>query len=279
MESRFSQRLSYLMKERKISGQKIGDAIGKSQKTISRYVNGEIDPSVEMKNAIYRAIADISGVEEDATTEEELDMREMFWELPKDAGEVLLGQEALVVAESNELNLIKTFQMLSFGAKKYYLENFETFHNVESWENEVLNYFHSLSSGKQEELIKHLENFNFDYKVLVNADKISAYMKMISNSEKRPVLIIDKDKLAEYESRQEDLLQEEFENKLFEISSGNSKGEIPGYPWFLSYTPHDWYFLLRVQIFELYDKRTCLWNAELGIETGIKLAYLLDAIK
>ena len=46
MENNFSKRLTQLMKQRKISGQKIGEAVGKSQKTISRYANGEIDPPV-----------------------------------------------------------------------------------------------------------------------------------------------------------------------------------------------------------------------------------------
>ena len=63
MENNFSKRLTQLMKQRKISGQKIGEAVGKSQKTISRYANGEIDPPVEMKNKIYKAISDLSGYE------------------------------------------------------------------------------------------------------------------------------------------------------------------------------------------------------------------------
>ena len=80
METRFSQRLSKLMKERKISGQKIAAAVGKSQKTISRYATGEIEPTEELKNAIFRVIADISGLEEDALTERDLEEREFFQE-------------------------------------------------------------------------------------------------------------------------------------------------------------------------------------------------------
>ena len=69
--SRFSHRLTVLMRKRKISGQKIGELVGKSQKTISRYANGEVEPSNEVKNQIYGAIAKLSGIEEDGITEEE----------------------------------------------------------------------------------------------------------------------------------------------------------------------------------------------------------------
>lgn len=285
METRFSQRLSLLMKKRKISGQRLGAAVGKSQKTISRYANGEIDPGVEMKNAIYRAIADISGNEEDAMTEAQLDEQEFFWELSKEmmenpeCAEVQMGLEMAEEREEKERNLIHTFQMLSLGAKEYYLENFEAFHKVETWENKILEFFHGLPSGKQEELIKYLENFNFDYKVLTNADKLASYMKMLTNSKKRPVLIMDKDKETKSLSKKEKSLQEAFEHKLYEISVGTMQEEIPYYPWFLSYSPQDWYFLLRVQIFELYDKSTCMWDSEFGIELGVKLAHLLDAMK
>ena len=78
-QSRFSHRLTVLMRKRKISGQKIGDMIGKSQKTISRYANGEVEPSNEIKNQIYAAIAELSGIEEDGIPEEELELRELLW--------------------------------------------------------------------------------------------------------------------------------------------------------------------------------------------------------
>ncbi len=285
METRFSKRLSLLMKERKISGQKLGTAVGKSQKTISRYATGEIEPSEEMKNRIYRAIADFSGIGEDGMTEAELDEKEFFWRLSDeytkemDCVELQLGQELAGKMMSNETNLIKTFQRLSPGAKKYYLMNFEALHLVEDWENAVLNFFHSLSSSKQEELVRYLENFNFDYKALGNVGKLSAYLKMIENAEKRPILIIEKWKEEEIVSEKNKALLKEFEEKLLEINMGNCQGVIPFYPWFLSYTPYDWYFLFRVQIFELYDKETCLWDEELGTETGVKLAYLLDAME
>ncbi len=285
METRFSKRLSLLMKERKISGQKLGAAVGKSQKTISRYATGEVEPSEEMKNIIYRAIANFSGIVEDGMTEAELDEQEFFWRWSEeytkeiDCIERRLAQDVMNKLTGNASDLIKVFQKLSLGAKKYYLTNFETLHLVEDWENAVLDFFHGLSASKQEELVRYLENFNFDYKTLGNVGKLSAYMKMIKNAERRPILIIDRLNEGRIVNGQKDSLIKEFEEMLLEISTGKRQGVMPIYPWFLSYTPYDWYFLLRVQIYELYDKQTCLWDEELGTEIGVKLAHLLDAMK
>ena len=285
METRFSKRLSLLMKERKISGQKLGAAVGKSQKTLSRYATGEVEPSEEMKNMIYRAIANFSGIVEDGMTEAELDEQEFFWRWSEeytkeiDCTERRLAQDVMNKLTGNASDLIKVFQKLSLGAKKYYLTNFETLHLVEDWENAVLDFFHGLSASKQEELVRYLENFNFDYKALGNVGKLSAYMKMIKNAERRPILIIDRLNEGRIVNGQKDSLIKEFEEMLLEISTGKRQGVMPIYPWFLSYTPYDWYFLLRVQIYELYDKQTCLWDEELGTEIGVKLAHLLDAMK
>ena len=136
-------------------------------------------------------------------------------------------------------------------------------------------------------MIAYLERFDFDYKSLANIDKISAYMKMISESQRSPLLIIDKEIDTKKLSKKEEVLFEQFENNLFEISIGNKQGIIPYYPWFLSYTSYDWYFLLRVQIFELYETEECLWAAdwsedagpEMPVIVGRKLAFLLDSMR
>ena len=285
METRFSQRLTWLMKERKISGQKIGAAVGKSQKTISRYATGEIEPNEQMKNAIYQAIAAISGIEEDGMTEDELEDREFFgklsedWTTNPDCIDEQMGLEIYERNVTNEANLCDVFRKLTPQAKKYYLENFDVFHMVEMWEEDVLEFFRNLSASKQEELIKYLENFNFDYKALYNTNKLGAYMTMISNASKRPVLIMEQVEEVREISKQEERMVDEYECRLFDIRIGNAQGEMPYYPWFLSYTSREWYFLLRVQIFELYDKQTCMWDVENGIEVGVMLAHLLDAMR
>ncbi len=250
-QTRFSQRLALLMKERKISGQKIADAIGKSQKTISRYVNGEIDPSNEVKNAIYKAIASISGIEDDAMTEEELDEEEIFLEM------------STYFSESDN----DAFAKLSNAAKEYYSENLEDLILVEEWEDDVLNFYHKLSSTKQEEMANYLDNFNFTYKSVKNTEKLAAYMRMIERSNKRPVILIN-DEAADKKS------DEEFYKKVKKMGV-----KLPSHPYFLSYGPYDWYLLLRINIYELYDDKQCRWDEKTDNAVGVKLAHLLNAMK
>ena len=293
METRFSQRLSRLMKERKISGKSIGEAIGKSQKTISRYVNAEIDPPEEIKNAIFRAIAEISGIKEDGLTERELDERELFGEVAEwfsqnpECGEKRLSEELMNEIERNGRNLRKTFRKLSKDAKQYYVKHFDALHMVEEWEDEVLKFYHKLTSAKQEELIKYLERFDFNYETLANTEKLAAYAQMISVSREVPLSIIDNEIISEELSDKKESLIEEFESELFEIVIGNKPGNILYYPWYLSYTSHDWYLLLRIHIFELQEYETYMWAAEWTAENGPempvvigrKLAFLLDSMK
>lgn len=282
-QTRFSQRLSLLMKERKISGQRIGDAIGKSQKTISRYANGEVDPDNDTKNAIYRVIADISGIEEDAMTEEELAEQELFDEWTDDLlvhpeyREWEMGAE-LQKEESYRLdNLEKKFDQLSLGAKQYYLKYMDKFHLIEEWEYEVMDVFHKLSTQKQVELVEYLEHFDFTYKKLRNTEKIASYMEMIGCAEKSPILI--KENNVSEENKKRDLvLKKEWSERMLEICN-REKYYVPYSPYFLSYSPYDWYFLLRVQIFEIYeDGNEYFWGDEHGgICIGNKLMHLLDS--
>ncbi len=285
METRFSRRLSSLMKERKISGQRIGEIVGKSQKTISRYATGEIEPSQDMKNEIYRAIATISGIKEDALTEEELDQREVFWEMSEqikefpDSMEIQIANQLAVEDVENTKNLINIFRMLSVDTKEYYLAHFDIFHSMEYWEVAVLDFFHELAQYRKEELIRYLENFNFDYKSLSNIGKLGGYMRMISDSQNRPLFIIDKDSVSDSLCAEEMSLIDEFHARFYESQNGYEHITIPSYPWFLSYTPYDWYFLLRVLIFELQDETKCLWSDDYEIILGAKLAFLLNSMK
>lgn len=282
-QTRFSQRLAALMKERKISGQKIGDAIGKSQKTISRYANGEVDPSNEIKNAIYRVIADISGIEEDAMTEELLE-QEWFGDWAKDVmNNSECGEWKLVVEAENENgnrleNLKSSFEQLSLGAKQYYIKYLEKFHLLEDWEYEVVDVFHKLSSKKQTELVEYLEHFDFTYKKLNCTKKMATYMEMIENSKECPVLIKDNGEFIKTKEN-DSTIKEEWLEKIVAMMYQNT-GYIPYVPCFLTYTPYDWYFLFRLQIFELYDRefKVCWGEEHGGVCLGNKLMHLLESI-
>lgn len=285
METRFSQRLSMLMKERKISGQRIADAIGKSQKTISRYANGEVDPSNEIKNNIYRVIADMSGIEEDATTEEELDSQEdweklcieLEEEFQPGCGEWELGLQTQMEEEDNSRKLMKIFHELTLGAKKYYMQNVNTFHMVEEWEFAVMELFHEFKPQKQAEFVKYLEKFDYNFEQLKYggcAYKIAAYIEMVRNSENRPMLLIEKNKEEDTNSREEKELEEKYEREL-EYYLNAPVEVLSDYPNLLSYTPYDWYVLLRITIFELYDPDKRLWSQEYS---EIYIGGLLDTL-
>lgn len=290
METRFSQRLSMLMKERKISGQRIGDAIGKSQKTISRYANGEVDPSNEIKNMIYRVIADISGIKEDATTEEELDLQknleriyaELNEEIQPGCYEWELGIQESERTEEKYWQHERVFHDLSLGAKNYYMENINAFHLVEEWEYCVLDLFHAFTPRQQERFIKYLENFNYHFEELrknCSANKIAAYTEMVVRSKNRPALLIEKNRNADTWSIEEKKLEEEF-SRILDQKKYSDNEEMLGYPEFLSFSPYDWYVLLRITIFELYDSEPHLWSQEQSeVYIGRALDTLLGSIR
>ncbi len=56
---------------------------------------------------------------------------------------------------------------------------------------------------------------------------------------------------------------------------------FPEKPEFLSFDQNDWYFLLRIAIFELYDDNAdCLWGDEHGeIYLHSKLNLLMTAVE
>jgi len=255
-QSRFSHRLTVLMRKRKISGQKIGDMIGKSQKTISRYANGEVEPSNEIKNQIYAAIAELSGIEEDGIPEEELELRELLW---KDWGYENIDCEWVAYEYGvNDLDmenaervesLTEDFDGLSTQEKKYYLENFFLFHCTNERDFELVERFHSLTDKKQKELLLFLEHFDFNYKSLNCEEEMAAFLQLVRKSTERPIDI----KEVTLDSKNDAILKNRFEENLHEILRGAVLGSIPYHPVFLKYTPLDWYFLLRVMIFDLYE--------------------------
>lgn len=55
----YGYRLQGLMKRHKITGAALGNAIGVSQKTISRYCNGDTQPTQERQNEIERALQNV----------------------------------------------------------------------------------------------------------------------------------------------------------------------------------------------------------------------------
>lgn len=277
-QTRFSERLTLLMKKRKISGRKIGDAIGKSQKTISRYANGDVDPSVETKNLIYKVISDLSGYPEDGLSEQELDQieldRKIICSFVDGGAEYKLAEEYQQELDYKYKCLSQKFKKLSVGAKKYFLQEFDSFLYVESWEIDVLDFFHELKTQKQIELLRYLECFNLDFEHMKKSNSLPAYLHMISTAKDRPLILYNEESNDDINSNDLDKTFIERLNILYYESNYLPNIEC------LSFTPYDWYFLSRVCIFEMYDTgETVSWSDSHECLVGERLAQLLDSFK
>jgi transcriptional regulator with XRE-family HTH domain len=293
MKTQFSERLSLLMKERKISGQKIGELVGKSQKTISRYANGEIEPPEEMKNAIFKAISTLSGIEDDWNIQNQPHLFNEY-----DLGDWFIdpnGAEAEIARnyERNDLNNIafleKEFAHMTTQAQKYYLKYFDHFMKIHEWEMFVLDFIHSLEAKKQENLLNYLEKFTVYYGGIQSPEKLASYMYMISAASNRPSIIYAREaKNTNSQSKE----QRDFSDKLSALFSHFSPYNTDDYMndglldqsiipscEYLKYSPFDWYLLLRLQIFEYYDDtlNTVFWCEEYPTTLGPKLFGLLNS--
>ena len=109
----------------------------------------------------------------------------------------------------------------------------------------------------------------------------SAYIEMIEISKGRPTSL--KSSKKENSNIANSLFEkwdEEYNHLLYE-STG--RYYFPEKPEFLSFDPSDWYFLLRIAIFELYDDdMKCLWCGEEGEHGELyihsNLYLLMDAV-
>ena len=284
-QTRFSQRLSHLMKERKISGQKIGAAIGKSQKTISRYANGEVDPSNEVKNLIYKVIADISGIEEDGTTEEILALSEHMRTSDWTEAELLLeeGPENEDVEADPIDRLFASFDKLSRGAQSYFNEHMRLFAQVTKEDMELMTMFRNLPPKKQNKFMKFLEGASMSFDMRGDAVKIGAFMQLVEISRDKPVLIYDRRESTSAWDEKTAEINGLFFNSCIKTEYGwNCKGSVPCTFDFLGYGPLDWYYLLRVAMYSAVDRDIDICSLNAGsakIFAGSNLRTLLHAIE
>lgn len=274
----FSRRLSYLMKERKISGKKIGDAIGKTQKTISRYANAEVDPDTATKNKILKAISEISGISDDGKTIEDLERESLL----NDSNYIIddslsLGTEYTDEICENTNSLETIYNQLSLSARTYYFKYIKQLHLVTDCEHEIVAIYKSLEPQKRQKLLATLEKYDFNFSNLKGTDKMSSYLQMIKASEKRPVII----KKEQNEIANTSDLDQKWSDAINMMMYENDGSfYFPDKPYFLSYDPEDWYFLLRLHIFELNDDGNYLWiHDEIAFYIGSNLLSILNAIE
>lgn len=283
-ETDFSRRLTYLMKERKISGKRIGDAIGKTQKSISRYANGEVDPDNETKNSIFKAISEISGIPEDGKTIEEIENENFIVEFDDDEWtdfELELGMQSEMDKQDFINRHEKLFDSLSLEAKKYYLKYMWKFQMIEEWEYAAIDVYKCLDQKKQEKLMALLERHDLELDRMKDHSKLAAYIEMIDASKNRPVNLISNGKKP---SKGEEEIKRKWLDNIYKIANDPELFFVmPFSSELLKYSPEDWYFLLRLNIFESYeDTDGELYEYEHNYEpVSVKgnLYMILEAIK
>lgn len=281
IQSNFSQRLSLLMKQRGISGQKIGDLVGKSQKTISRYANGETEPPEKLKKQILQAVASISGIEEDAFTTEELLINSSSGDM--DEYETGAGLEYGAEQEENLQQMEKQFDRLNTEAALYCLQHMETFLCIEAWELNALEFYKELSRDRQTAFMDELERY--DYKFSSDScknSKISRYILMMDCCEKRPASLYAAAGKP-FDSRLHDSLKRKWLQTVREMEmNGTEISPEASFLPFLTFGPYDWYFLSRLQILELYDSaRNYVWEMDGSLYgmVGIKFLNIISEIR
>ncbi len=259
----FARILKEFMEVRRISGQKIADAVGVSQKTISRYARGESEPSDEMQWKIFKAIAEIGGHPEDANIplalrpDESLD--ESISLLADLEFEILeTGCEGLRWPDKFYTEASAVFSLLKEDNQKFVLDHLEAYASVRCYEIDIIHSFTLLSEAQKDFVLKSLQTIHLDYREMSTkpaiCKKISNCMRMISECES---IVPESWKLGvadvpespadtELVKKYKDLLMESYED------------EVPMLCLFLRemlfWDERDWYLLMLVNFLVLSDQ-------------------------
>lgn len=277
-ENEFADKLRKLMKEKRISGQKIAREIGLSQKTISRYATGETKPSKETEKKILQVIANISGNSENTMKSTQRIIRENIRKYSKfiETEEEILNRDICII--ETELNCACwKFSIMKKENQQFILDNFAVFANLNVYEIALIELFSQITEEDRKYIIDNLENSRLSLKPLQmyssNCEKISSYMLMISKVEKVKLEQMEKFNRVceEYEETE---LTKEFRKKL-NSKSGLCIETLNTYlPELILFDARDWYLLTLVQIMSLKDRGANLtYN---GSIVGDKIFFLIQ---
>lgn len=283
--NKFSDRLKQLMKERKISGQKIADAIGVSQKTISRYVTGEIEPNEVVQKKVLQAIADIGGHPEDAIMEKKsfvlpTTLRELI-----ESGIELPSEEELLEADLQEFYrdkelACKVFSLLEIENQKFVLDNYDVYCNMDVYEIAIVEIFNTIPEEKREFIIESLDTFRLSLSAMKEnlhiCHKIASYFEMMSKCNATV-----QEKAEKFTDLPSKVLYSQFTDAYadkLEKSSGMDVETLGAYlPELVSFEEIDWYLLILVQMLAMRDKGANLtYNGKM---VGDKVFALLNYLE
>lgn len=157
-EPQFAEILTFLMKEYKISGQKIADKIGKSQKTISRYARGEGDkePKKEVQKKILQAIADIKGYDLDQVTEDAYGATKK-WNVPLLSVEEAKKKSRVKQRKEAENDVVLCFRALPEEKQKFVLQHLDIYAELKLYEMEMMDNFNAISEPKRKIIMEVAE--------------------------------------------------------------------------------------------------------------------------
>ena len=264
----FAEQLRKLMKEHRVTGQKIGEKVGVSQKSISRYASGEIEPGDEMKKKILQAIKALSKSDWVTIKTREVDVEaapELKKYLPSKFKTL---KEEYAYREKEIKTACQKFSGLTEKEQNYILTYFDTFAYLSPWEIILLKGFHGLHIQDQNLLIEELKYNKFVFADIQNqnrvCERICTYMKMQYAA---------KGALKETEESKSEVFCRILKNRTLQTVEYMEK-------WmkeFLQFDAKDWYFLMLVSIVSLSDRGINYTYGELEI-VGDRTFELIERI-
>lgn len=282
-QNRFADKLKMLMKERKVSGQKIASELNVTQKTISRYATGEIVPSEEMQQRILQAIANLGGHPEDAEVKKikilPMTLREVL-----ESGLPLMSDEELEEREMREWESDKhkacqIFSMLEKKNQKFVMEHFQMYCDLDAYEIAIVEAFSVIPEDKREFVLDELNVIRIDYTAMLNnpyqCKKAAQYMEMISKC--KDLVPEQYEKYQELPNDIEETEELKAYEDMLEKTSGINVEKMGTYlPELINFDEKDWYLLMLVQLVSMHDKgaNVTYWGRFVGDKIHLLINYL-----
>lgn len=260
--NRFSVRLKSLMRERKISGQKIAAEVGVSQKTISRYATGQNEANENMQKKILEAIAKIGGHPEDAIVNISFSNINETLEILETTNLHLASDDKIFELEFQEFYRDKkiaciVFSLLEEENQKFVLEHFDVYCEMDTYEIAILEVFSLVSEEERNFILDSLETVHFSFSaVMSHSDicrKIVRYMEMIPRCK-----ALKLENMEKFKDIPEDICLSNYVQEYADKLERSNGFQVEKMKRFLSelitLNEKDWYFLILVQILGLKDR-------------------------
>lgn len=259
-EQSFANVLKTLMKKYHISGQKIADRIGKSQKTVSRYANGDVIPKTKIQEQVLQAVAEIAGYSTEAILEEGKEIKS-FRKMER----VTLGSARQKTYRERrkqaEQWAVRIFALLPEEKQSFLLEFFDVYAELRMHEIEMVDNLKRLSKEKQKTVMDMALSLAFR-DADANKEKLEWYRafkydeiaKRVSEYHWEPESREKYQQIPELEEETE--LEEQFASKLADKSLELGQIQRMGIRLvdMINYTEEEWEFLKRIQVIYVQDE-------------------------